>query len=201
VKPKDAQFVGALVKAGCAFVAAKRKDPSEKGKALAEYLRSDQPLDEEQRELLSQLVLGERQRDPAGNGESITHFVTAAKRAGQAFAPASDKDPAVEGQALAEYLRSDSPLGKDERELLAQLVLGDWRKPPHRPTYGAGSNRIMAIVAHYRQLVAGGMQKSKAKHKTGDKFGIQIDRVNKILKMRADRENMHIKHGGDPKWR
>jgi hypothetical protein len=48
-------------------------------------------------------------------------------KAGRSFVSAKGKDPAEEGAELAEFLRSDEPIGKEERDLLAQLVTGECR--------------------------------------------------------------------------
>jgi len=73
-------------------------------------------------------------------------------RAGRAFVAAKGKDPEIEGAALAEFLRSDEPIGQGERELLAQLVTGEWRMPKGRPErVGPGHPYAVAIVADYRR--------------------------------------------------
>ncbi len=76
-------------------------------------------------------------------------------RAGRAFKPVDGKDPTTEGAALAEFLRSDAPLGPDERELLAQLVTGEWGRPNGRPArVGPGHPYAVALVSDYRRRVA-----------------------------------------------
>ena len=56
-------------------------------------------------------------------------FFDAVLKAGRGFRKVQDKEPIESGSKLAEYLRSDKPLGKGERELLAQLVTGEMRNP------------------------------------------------------------------------
>lgn len=60
-------------------------------------------------------------------------------RAGRAVIAAKGKDPAIEGEELASWLRSGAEIGPAEREMLAELVTGVWRarKGAKKPT-GAG---------------------------------------------------------------
>jgi hypothetical protein len=49
-------------------------------------------------------------------------------RAGRAVIAAKGKNPAVEGEELARWLRSGADIGPAEREMLAELVTGVWRR-------------------------------------------------------------------------
>ena len=54
-------------------------------------------------------------------------FFDAVLEAGRSFRAVQDKEPEISGENLAEYLRSEKPIGRGERELLAQLVTGEMR--------------------------------------------------------------------------
>jgi hypothetical protein len=51
---------------------------------------------------------------------------------------------------LAEWLRSDKPIGTGERDLLAMLIEGELARPAGRPSFGPGAPHIAAAVLFYR---------------------------------------------------
>lgn len=77
-------------------------------------------------------------------------FTGLVSRAGRGFVAAQGKNPEIEGAALAEYLRSDKPLGRGERELLAELVQGHWRKRAGRAAINASQPEVVAVVKYLR---------------------------------------------------
>jgi len=94
-------------------------------------------------------------------------------RAGRAFRAVEGKDPQIEGRDLAEWLRSGAEIGEAERELLADLVTGEWRQSKGRPNRpGPGSARASEIVAFYtrRNDDLGPRMTKKALHDTAQKF-------------------------------
>ena len=124
----------------------------------------------------------------SGVGEAgFTHLIV---RAGRAFVAAKGKDPVEEGAALAEYLRSDRPLGEDERQLLAQLVTGHWRNRTGRQRVSAGSSRVLEIVAALRKLEADGWKKEAAKEQVASDFGVSRGTVENYEQMTVEREQL-----------
>ena len=115
-------------------------------------------------------------------------FMNLVARAGYGFVAAKGKNPADEGAALAEYLRSSRPLGEVERQLLAELVMGDWRNTAGRKSVYAGSPRVVKIVEALRKLEADGWKKEAAKLQVASDFGVSRGTVENYQKMVAERE-------------
>lgn len=112
-------------------------------------------------------------------------------RAGRAFVAAKGKDPTIEGAKLAEFLRSDEPLGADEREMLAQMVTGEWRSPKGRPErVGPGHQYAVAIVSDYRRRVLeyGPNGEEAAAQDTAAAFEESTRTVRRYAKEVRDRE-------------
>lgn len=103
-------------------------------------------------------------------------------RAGRAFRACEGLDPVVEGAALAEWLRSGAEIGAVERELLAELVTGEWRRPQGAPKRkGAGHQDAIAIVQYYLQALNNSRGPKDAKHETANSFGISERTVERYL--------------------
>jgi hypothetical protein len=105
-------------------------------------------------------------------------------RAGRAFRAAQGKDPQIEGRDLAEWLRSGAEIGEAERELLAELVTGEWRQSKGRPNRpGPGSTRASEIVAFYtmRNDDLGPRLTKQALHETAKKFGESDRTIERYL--------------------
>ena len=112
-------------------------------------------------------------------------------RAGRSFVAAKGKKPAEEGAMLAEYLRSDAPIGEQERELLAQLVTGEWRNRKGRPErFGPGHAYAIALVSDYRRRVAenGPKGEEAAAQDTAKTFDETTRTVRRYAKAARDRE-------------
>ena len=112
-------------------------------------------------------------------------------RAGRAFNAAKGKDPTIEGAKLADFLRSDAPLGPNERELLAQMVTGEWRNKKGRPErVGPGHQYAEAIVADYRDRVSryGPKGEEAAAQDTAKEFGESTRTVRRYAQEAGDRE-------------
>jgi hypothetical protein len=75
-------------------------------------------------------------------------FFEALVDAGRSFRAVQGKDPEHYGSKLAQYLRSEKALGQGERELLAQLVTGEWRNA--RKHDNGHSRRIKEEVGRIR---------------------------------------------------
>jgi hypothetical protein len=78
-------------------------------------------------------------------------------KAGRSLRKVQNKEPLEAGLQLAEYLRSDKPLERGERELLAQLVTGEMRNPS-KPV-GRNKN-IRSAVEHIMSI--NGLNKADA---------------------------------------
>lgn len=114
-------------------------------------------------------------------------------RAGRAFVAAKGKDPAVEGQALAEWLRSGAEIGPDEREMLAELVTGEWRARKGRPERkGPGTVYAMMLVADLEgRLKSYGPRRSlAAKQDTAKRFGESVRTVERYKQDADERARM-----------
>ena len=111
-------------------------------------------------------------------------------RAGGGFIAAKGKDPAVEGAPLAKWLLSDAEIKPGDRELLAELVTGQWRRSRRR-SYGVGSERNQKILAFYHEREAhyGARQKYNAKSDTEDKFGINRTTLQTLLREERERKD------------
>lgn len=121
-------------------------------------------------------------------GEYITPLI---ERAGRAFVAAKGKDPMVEGAPLAEWLRSGGEIGPNERELLAQLVTGDWLKRQGRPERkGPGHPDAVAIVSDYRRRVEeyGPKGEEAAAQDTAKEFGESTRTVRRYVQEAKERE-------------
>jgi len=120
-------------------------------------------------------------------------FMNSVCLAGRAFVAAKDKDPAIEGAALAEYLLSDRPLGSGERELLAELVTGIWRAPAGRSQILPGQKRVVEVVGALREAIDAGLPKEAAKIKVANDFGLSRGTVENYERMTIEREKIQEK--------
>ena len=112
-------------------------------------------------------------------------------RAGRAFTAAKGKDPAIEGAELAEWLRSGAEIGPAEREMLAELVTGEWRNRKGRPDRkGPGHPVAKEIVDYYRRYREeyGPNVEEAAAQATAEKFSISISTVRSYDKERRERD-------------
>lgn len=136
----------------------------------------------------------------SGNDENSSvdaGFRLAVIRAGRAFVEAKNADPTIEGKELAEYLASDSPLGRGEREMLADLVIGAWRKPTGRRQVTAGQRHVEDVVTTLREKVKEGWKKEAAKKFAMEKHKIKSKAtVEKYEKMIIQREKL-LKEAAD----
>ena len=134
-----------------------------------------------------------RHGDEAGQSAGVggmtdVGFFHAVVRAGRAFVAAKGKDPAKEGVALAELLRAGCPLGPGERDLLADLVTGEWRDRPGRKDVRPGNQAVVDVVAELRRLEGEGCKKEAAKVQVAADFGISRATVENYEKMTNERE-------------
>lgn len=121
------------------------------------------------------------------------HFAKAIRRAGAAFQAAKRKDPTIEGSDLAELLLSGAHIGQGEREMLAELVTGRWR----RMAGEAGKAReihpesdiVTRIVSALREKVSNGVKKEAAKASVAEEFEVHRGTVERYEKMVVEREN------------
>jgi len=118
----------------------------------------------------------------------MSKFINLVALAGNGFVAAKNKDPFYEGQLLADYLRSNKPIGKDERELLAQLVQGDWGRKPGRRVVTPSTPIVKAVVERLRELIGEGWKKESAKAKVVEEFDVKRTTVDNYEKMVVERE-------------
>jgi hypothetical protein len=112
-------------------------------------------------------------------------------RAGRAFTAAKGKDPAVEGAALADWLRSGAEIGPAEREMLAELVTGEWRNRKGRPErVGPGHPYAHAILSNLENRLReyGPRMALAAKQDTAKAFGESVRTVERYLEEAKARE-------------
>lgn len=133
----------------------------------------------------------ENQDDRNGNESLIgvsADFTSLVSRAGRGFVAAQGKNPETEGAALAEYLKSGKPLGRGERELLAELVQGHWRQPAGRAAVNASKPEVIAVVKYLRELESEDWPRHAAKHAVATKFKISMSTVETYERMILDGE-------------
>lgn len=117
-------------------------------------------------------------------------FMNSIVLAGRAFKAAKGKNPAIEGKDLANYLLSDRPLGLMERQLLAELILGEWRKPAGRGEVLPGQTRVVEVVKALRDKEGDGEKKEAAKLAVATEFGLSRSTVENYERMTIKRENV-----------
>jgi hypothetical protein len=103
-------------------------------------------------------------------------------RAGRAVIAAKGKDPAIEGEELARWLRSAADIGPAEREMLAELVTGVWRaRKGARNRPGPGMSTAIALVADFEERLAsyGARRVLLAKGDTAALFGESVCTVER----------------------
>jgi hypothetical protein len=119
---------------------------------------------------------------------SKKHITPLVVRAGRGFRAAEGKDPAIEGAALAEWLRSGAEIGEADRELLAQLVTGEWRRSAGGESVNAGQEVVQNVVFELRQRVEKGEKKEAAKEAVAQEYGVSRATVENYERMVKDRE-------------
>jgi hypothetical protein len=81
-------------------------------------------------------------------------FADAVRRAGRALTASKGQNPEEAGLALANLLRSGAELGPGEREMLAELVTGQWRRRVGPPSRAGERRRVREAVAALRDHYA-----------------------------------------------
>lgn len=110
---------------------------------------------------------------------NIIHMIV---KAGRAFRAVEDLDPEEEGAPLADWLRSGAEIGPAERELLADLVTGEWRRSRGAPNRkGPGHAESIEIVQYYSEVLKAKSVRKIAKYETSEKFGISERTVERYL--------------------
>ena len=115
-------------------------------------------------------------------------FFHLVRKAAHAFIAAKGKNPATEGKELADYLRSDAPLGPGERDLLAEMVAGEWRRRAGGSRAALSPDKKQEAVRRLRSLVDGGMKKEAAKLQVAGEFGISRTTLEEIESESIERE-------------
>ena len=119
-------------------------------------------------------------------------FVKAVIAAARGFKAADKKDPSVEGRALAEYLKSDAPLGKEERELLSELVTGQWRRPNHRTESLKSASIRASVDILQKSHLRNGIKKSKndCAIEYAESQNLDVERVINLVRRSKNRKNL-----------
>ena len=117
-------------------------------------------------------------------------FTNIVVQAGRAFIAAKGRDPEKDGRALADYLLSDEPLGPEERRLLAELALGNWRRPRGAPNINW--SRKAEIVAAFRAkaLELGARRKTAAVSHVAAQFKLSETTMRSYVAEIEDREKV-----------
>lgn len=108
--------------------------------------------------------------------------------AGQAISPAKGRNLQKECLPLAKLLRSDMELGSDERELLAELLLGLWKPPVGRANKGPGHKDIKAALDEYFKNIKHKPRK-QVLHSAAQKSGLTERAVEMYVREKLKREN------------
>ena len=96
-------------------------------------------------------------------------FIDAVRKAGASLIPKrKPKKRYSDGDDLAKLLRSDYPLGEVERDLLAQLVTGEFQRNRGAQPVGIGLMHITTTVMYFRECLTNGEMEKKAIKKAQD---------------------------------
>jgi len=113
---------------------------------------------------------------------NINHAI---RRVGRAMSPKGENYLAA-GSDLAEYLISDEPIDRSTRLMLAELVLGELRRPPTKPEIHASTPKVIEAVEEY------------------DRFNsLTPDNTSKIIKEAAEKhvfDTLGVKRGVLRNW-
>jgi hypothetical protein len=118
---------------------------------------------------------------------NINHAI---RRVGRAMSPKGENYYAA-GADLAEYLISDEPIDRSTRLMLAELVLGELRRPPTRPTINASTPKVIEAVKEYHRFISlkhgEGIQES-AEHHVLEKLGVKRATLRNWIELVRERE-------------
>lgn len=186
--PCDLAFAHAVRRAAAGIRPKSGCDPEVAGEPAAALLRAGAAFGAVERELLAQMVTGalRKVRQPPGE----TALARALREAGAAWRGGKEADPATEGAALASMLRTGMELRPGERELVAQMITGEWRRGSSRPPVGAGHPRVVEVVAALRQKLADGAVRKNAVTDVAARFGLTARTVEAYEAMVQERENL-----------
>jgi len=118
------------------------------------------------------------------NGTNVT-FLNAIVRAGKLI----QYKYRSEGRELAEILRSNEPLGLGERELLAQLVTGEWCNSAGGQSKTYGDIMFAVTVSKYfkHRTETDNIKKTAVYAECFEKFNVAESTVRKYIKLHEDR--------------
>lgn len=118
------------------------------------------------------------------NGTNVT-FRNAIVRAGKMIQFKYRSD----GRELAEILRSNEPLGLSERELLAQLVTGEWCNTAGGQTNTYADIMFAVTVSKYfkHRTETDNIKKTAVYAECFEKFKVAESTVRKYIKLHEDR--------------
>lgn len=110
------------------------------------------------------------------------------RRVGRAMSPKGENYLAA-GVGLAEFLISDKPICRGTRLMLAELVLGELRNPPRKPTMHPSHPKVIEAVGLYNHMIEKeGHTKESAKHHVYVTLGVPRSTLADYIKMVRERE-------------
>ena len=109
------------------------------------------------------------------------------RRVGRAMSPKGENYLAA-GADLAEFLLSEEPICRGARLMLAELVLGELRRPPRKPTKTASNPDVVEAVGLYDRLISEGYPPTAAEHGVYEKLKIPRSTLGGYIKMVRERE-------------
>lgn len=113
----------------------------------------------------------------------------AIRRVGRAMSPKGENYLAA-GVDLAKFLMSDQPICRGTRLMLAELVLGELRNPPRKPSVHSSHPKVIEAVRLYDFMIEKeGHTKESAKHHVHTTLGIPRSTLSNYIKMVRDRED------------
>lgn len=183
--PYDLAFAQAVQRAAAGIRPKSGCDPEVAGEPAAALLRAGAALGAGERELLAQMAMGALRKVRQSPGESA--LARALREAGAAWRGGKGADPGTEGAALASLLRGGAELRPGERELLAQMITGEWRRGSSRPPLGAGHPRVVEVVTALRAI---GGKRTAAVAEIAARFDITTRTVEAYEAMVRERENL-----------
>ncbi|MFT7148065.1 MAG: hypothetical protein ACJASZ_002953 [Yoonia sp.] len=118
---------------------------------------------------------------------NINHAI---RRVGRAMSPKGENYYAA-GAELAEYLISDEPIDRSTRLMLAELVLGELRRSPTKPTLSASNPKVIEAVKEYDRFISlelGEGKQHAAEHHVFEELGVKRGALRNWIKIVRERE-------------
>jgi len=115
-----------------------------------------------------------------------TDVVFAIRRVGRAMAPDGENYLAG-GAGLAAFLIGDKPICRGTRFMLAELVLGELRRPQGKTNISASHPKVLEAVALYDQRISEGWTIEAAKHDVSERLAVPRSTLGDYIRLVRER--------------